>query len=565
MQQLEPNLESFLDHNHPPGDDDVRSLLKELSSVEDELRSVELRLEELRARQAHLRSAISPLRRFPSELLAELFRACLPPILDEGGRERFLVLRSVCRAWREAAFSTPELWAGIKLRVYIPNARYWGKGDTSIVPWRELRSWFGRAGSTPLWLLVHFEIDEKILTGGGGRRHSNPDVLEDVRRIFQLLEEDRGWKGISITYGRICPAPFRNLFLDMMETISLAPVGTTTSLSPWRNLRSLHIPLTHRGPQRPEVILWANNLESLSPHLSDLTLTMTSRLALHIVGGDLPNLKKLKIDETDPAMTRYWQTEADLERERFVHDGVEELVISSTMHPLEPLGFLTLPSLRSLACHRKGRERSSRGNSVPPDPVTPIVSFLARSGDSLRTLDLAYAGLRLEPQDEVQMWLAISRCRSLRYLSVECDKFHVLLPSPDPHSALSIPFPAIRRIALYEHSATIDLRAIARYFAYRQSRIDSSPSAAVNGSNESVAGGEPAELQMGCRRAEIVITFIGLSCREGKPSRAQELQWDLESDVEYANALRELTDLGVRIVVEDDGRNEYARLTFLDS
>ncbi|TFK26824.1 hypothetical protein FA15DRAFT_546492, partial [Coprinopsis marcescibilis] len=55
---------------------------------------------------------IAPLRRLPPELIAEIFKACLPEdgILDQAARSQFMQLRCVSRLWRVVAFSATSLW-----------------------------------------------------------------------------------------------------------------------------------------------------------------------------------------------------------------------------------------------------------------------------------------------------------------------------------------------------------------------------------------------------------------------------------------------------------------------
>ncbi|KAJ7113985.1 hypothetical protein C8R44DRAFT_560379, partial [Mycena epipterygia] len=59
---------------------------------------------------------LSPLRRMPPEVLAEIFSWTLPWVHDAMGRWRFdakscpWVLTHICGRWRQVAISTPSLW-----------------------------------------------------------------------------------------------------------------------------------------------------------------------------------------------------------------------------------------------------------------------------------------------------------------------------------------------------------------------------------------------------------------------------------------------------------------------
>ncbi|KAG1717704.1 hypothetical protein EDB19DRAFT_1574284, partial [Suillus lakei] len=52
---------------------------------------------------------ISPLWRFPNELLSQIFHRCLPDTLSRSDGPMMLLI-GICRRWREVATSTPSLW-----------------------------------------------------------------------------------------------------------------------------------------------------------------------------------------------------------------------------------------------------------------------------------------------------------------------------------------------------------------------------------------------------------------------------------------------------------------------
>ncbi|KAJ6561860.1 hypothetical protein B0H19DRAFT_894253, partial [Mycena capillaripes] len=58
---------------------------------------------------------ISPTRRLPADVVAEVFAACLPADRNAimSSAEAPLLLCHVCRAWRTLALSTPRLWASL--------------------------------------------------------------------------------------------------------------------------------------------------------------------------------------------------------------------------------------------------------------------------------------------------------------------------------------------------------------------------------------------------------------------------------------------------------------------
>ncbi|KAF8211033.1 hypothetical protein K438DRAFT_1569716, partial [Mycena galopus ATCC 62051] len=135
-QQAPPGTRHYtlLNTNEPPEDSDVilaRSVISNvdtlLASLDNEISQVQEKLRQLQDERALLSSyrtrneaILSPLRRMPSELLAEIFSYTLPPVEDVSMFEcRFDIARSpwllthVSSHWRAVAHSTPSLWSQI--------------------------------------------------------------------------------------------------------------------------------------------------------------------------------------------------------------------------------------------------------------------------------------------------------------------------------------------------------------------------------------------------------------------------------------------------------------------
>ncbi|KAJ7646952.1 hypothetical protein FB45DRAFT_998278 [Roridomyces roridus] len=96
-----------------------------LTSLDDEILALEDRLEHLKAKRAKLFkyhsdnvSVLSPLRRMPFELLAEIFSWSLPSRQKRGDASSVerspWILARICSRWRQVAVSTPSLWSTIK-------------------------------------------------------------------------------------------------------------------------------------------------------------------------------------------------------------------------------------------------------------------------------------------------------------------------------------------------------------------------------------------------------------------------------------------------------------------
>lgn len=123
-------ISDLLAHNLPPTESQenfTRSSLlgiqSDIRSLDDEILRMRAALDGLLVRRVALcadeeayKSVISPLRRLPAEVLAEIFTDCLPSFpFKYAAHSAPLVLEGVCRAWKDIARATPALWAYINL------------------------------------------------------------------------------------------------------------------------------------------------------------------------------------------------------------------------------------------------------------------------------------------------------------------------------------------------------------------------------------------------------------------------------------------------------------------
>ncbi|KAH6916376.1 hypothetical protein BKA70DRAFT_1556835 [Coprinopsis sp. MPI-PUGE-AT-0042] len=80
-----------------------------------------------------------PILRLPPELTSSIMELALGDpkgLLGKCDRRQFLRLRMVCRQWREAAFSTPDLWRKLDVNIENPHEVFL----------RKLHGWFSQAG-----------------------------------------------------------------------------------------------------------------------------------------------------------------------------------------------------------------------------------------------------------------------------------------------------------------------------------------------------------------------------------------------------------------------------------
>ncbi|KAJ7645820.1 hypothetical protein B0H17DRAFT_448265 [Mycena rosella] len=123
-----------------------------------------------------LQSVISPWRRLPSELLAEIFLFCWCDYWDYPSLTEYapLLLLYLCRSWRALAFANPALWS--ELYWYITKNEDIGIVDT----------WISRCGACSLYM----DIDLPLV----GADSNPPALFLGVERLFQTQspKEDIG-------------------------------------------------------------------------------------------------------------------------------------------------------------------------------------------------------------------------------------------------------------------------------------------------------------------------------------------------------------------------------------
>ncbi|KAF8218286.1 hypothetical protein K438DRAFT_1557093, partial [Mycena galopus ATCC 62051] len=119
----------LLNSNEAPEDSEftfIRSIVSDadacLARLDDEISKIEGKLQQLKEERALLsgyqacnRSIISPLRRIPPEVLAEIFSCTLPSVTESLRTKEYMacspwVLSHISARWRAISLSTPSLW-----------------------------------------------------------------------------------------------------------------------------------------------------------------------------------------------------------------------------------------------------------------------------------------------------------------------------------------------------------------------------------------------------------------------------------------------------------------------
>ncbi|KAF8138028.1 hypothetical protein K438DRAFT_1543783, partial [Mycena galopus ATCC 62051] len=117
---------SKLGTNYCPLDKEVLEIqallvepLSRLQSLDNRIAELQNAIDELAKKRATVsayvdahRALISPIRRFPLDMLQEIFVACLPTHRNcvMSATESPVLLGRICSSWRTISLSTPRLW-----------------------------------------------------------------------------------------------------------------------------------------------------------------------------------------------------------------------------------------------------------------------------------------------------------------------------------------------------------------------------------------------------------------------------------------------------------------------
>jgi hypothetical protein len=156
---------------------------------------------------------LSPTARIPSEILIEIFQIACQPV-EIGYRQTVtpLFIGSICRRWRDVAWSTPFLWNTIFLRV---SRKHHG---TQV---QLLRDWLLNARSAPLSIKLFTE----------DKHESVLRAFEAIMRI--LVTRSEYWLTFDSLLRPQCRNIFENINFPMLTSISLHPYSAfTTSNTP---------------------------------------------------------------------------------------------------------------------------------------------------------------------------------------------------------------------------------------------------------------------------------------------------------------------------------------------
>ncbi|KAH6899122.1 hypothetical protein BKA70DRAFT_740096 [Coprinopsis sp. MPI-PUGE-AT-0042] len=423
-----------------------------LDGVNRRIDALKRELEELNGRQIKLKGIkntchglLSPLRRFPNELVAQIIRSCLAEsmLLDATDRKAFTILRCVCKQWRVVAFTSPELWRGLSAE----------RADVRFTPEiaQRLTSWFNRAGEhLPLKLDLHYGSlsDEQAV-----------NALNSL-----LMEPSRPWVHLSLKAG----GPALQRLASELEA----------GLHCWNRLQYLKLGCIWEPGYSGSDLLFSfisgrttpSNLPALKTlHLADMSLpTMNgpgppahptlTMLRLDLCGIAADMMKTLFNPQNFPCLqnvelTYVWHmsNEEPVEFATTVHPGIKSIYAQGE-NLFDILPILSLPNLEFATVRSHNRFQADL-----------LQAFFERSGSHVRTLVF----------DENPVTIAkLSRhLPSLRHLlAPDLEIFEDLMSVFRSSGTTSLPFPLLQTVVCTADLVLVTGGVVDAILAYTERR-----------------------------------------------------------------------------------------------
>ncbi|KAJ7680977.1 hypothetical protein DFH06DRAFT_433395 [Mycena polygramma] len=140
--------------------------------------------------EAH-RALVSPIRRLPLDVIAEIFMACLPTNRNcvMSAEEAPVLLGRICSSWRAISFSIPRLWA--KLHIVEPSLSHNGALDILQPKFAQrvevATAWLNRSGACPLFISLEGPVDRHLIPPSDRNADPFPDVLLSFASRWQAI------------------------------------------------------------------------------------------------------------------------------------------------------------------------------------------------------------------------------------------------------------------------------------------------------------------------------------------------------------------------------------------
>nr|GAT54599.1 predicted protein [Mycena chlorophos] len=278
----------ILRSNSPPTDQQraesrpvLNRLQNESNAISDELRRLKVTVARLNAEarcwrmlQGRLdasmetyRSIVSPIRRMPDEILAEIFTQCVAqdrhPLSSDHSFSLLRIVR-VCRRWRAVAFASPRLWRHINDDCHIRHA---GIDAAYILPSSAIiqrcRLHLQHSGHhIPLSITCFFPFDADFLFDELEDEEAEQEVDDISNFLDELFPTSARWQSLNLRYN---PAELQGFADRAREHDAQFPLLETVAVI----VRSE----PHHWPEPPErlPLLFSSFLDSL-PALRRLSM-----------------------------------------------------------------------------------------------------------------------------------------------------------------------------------------------------------------------------------------------------------------------------------------------------
>ncbi|ESK93975.1 hypothetical protein Moror_12932 [Moniliophthora roreri MCA 2997] len=178
------------------------------------IRRLEIERDSIHVSLEQHRALLSPIRRIPTEMLAEIFQRCLPDELyvRPSPQDAPLLLGQVCSSWRQLALGTSSLWSSIHITVDE-------KGCHPHLPLVEV--WLSRSATKPLAI----RIDENLRIEGLFD-HVDEGLVTGAAVLRKFYPAYNRWRHLCLTYSdwRTEDLPLRGLTVSpppLLESLSL--------------------------------------------------------------------------------------------------------------------------------------------------------------------------------------------------------------------------------------------------------------------------------------------------------------------------------------------------------
>ncbi|KAG5651899.1 hypothetical protein H0H81_006980 [Sphagnurus paluster] len=183
----------------------IKELLQKRSYIESRVELFKILLDDLHFQlknvNEHIRSHhlyISGIHSLPLELIRKIFFFCLPSTnCAMVATEAPLVLTRVCRHWREAAFSTPELWS--RLHISVPRGLAMEEKNSGVVMrfGEAITTWLNRSGNLPLSISF---IDDRV-SHNDSEQTADSSSTSDSHILRVIASFSHRWAHLSLDIG----------------------------------------------------------------------------------------------------------------------------------------------------------------------------------------------------------------------------------------------------------------------------------------------------------------------------------------------------------------------------